>query len=524
MLRQSKNFNENYAAKIARVDAIEEIPGANSIVRATLGESKVVVSKDTQVGDIVVFFPVGSAINKKFLSTNNLFSNPESNSNYSEYKELKEAIKIAEGDTTDTPTSNKALAEMKKKLKGMTGMFDKHGRVKLLSLRGVYSEGFVASVEMLESTWPELRSEIWSARLGVLFDMVGEDVLCTKYIPVIQSRAKQNSSTHSAQSDSFDRIIPDTFKFHYDTTMLDNHIDCIDPADEITITVKVHGTSAILANIPVRKKLPWWKKMGKKLGIKVNETEYDYIYSSRRVIQNQYGNVESKAGDVYAALHRELGKIVPKDTIIYGELVGYIEGTNTGIQQPCGIVHDYGCQPGEWAFMPYRIVTTVGDNDLEWSVKEVHDWTLETIETLPQEQRKLLIPINILYSGKAGDMYNSFYKATQQDLQDDFNADIDKYCNTPGVDHLPLHLTSIGEYMKHRWRIEWMEDMKNDDVLLRIESPEPMCNNPKVPREGVVIRLTKDTRPRAFKLKSKAHYALSDKSANKGEADPEDLA
>lgn len=524
MLGQSEKFNENYAAKIVRVDAIEEIPNANSIVRATLGESKVVVSKDAQVGDIVVYFPVGSAISKKFLSTNNLFFNPESNSNYPEYKELKSVIKVMEEDTMDTATSNEALVKMKSKLKGMTGLFDKHGRVKIVSLRGVYSEGFVAPIEMLEKTWPELRSEIWSMRLGVLFDKIGEDVLCTKYIPKIQSKTKPGMVTRPALTSGFDRIIPDTFKFHYDTTKLDNHLYCIHPDDEITITVKVHGTSAILANIPVRKKLPWWKKLGKKVGIKVEDTEYDCIYSSRRVIQNQYGNVEDTRGNIYASLYKTLGSIVPKDTIIYGELVGYIEGTQTGIQQPCGIVHDYGCKPGEWAFMPYRMVTTIGGNDMEWTVKEVYDWTLETIESLPDRLRPRLLPLNIICSGKAGNMYDSFDKICKQDLQADFEADVEKYGNTPGVDHLPLYLTSLEEYRIHRWRIEWLEDMKNDDVFLRIEEPEPMCNNPKVPREGVVIRLTHDTQPRAFKLKSKAHYALSDKSTNKGEADPEDLA
>jgi hypothetical protein len=52
----------------------------------------------------------------------------------------------------------------------------------------------------------------------------------------------------------FDRLIDGQFAFHYDTKMLAEHIAQLSPDDVVSITVKVHGTSAIFANVLTMKK------------------------------------------------------------------------------------------------------------------------------------------------------------------------------------------------------------------------------------------------------------------------------
>ena len=68
-----------------------------------------------------------------------------------------------------------------------------------------------------------------------------------------------------------------------------------------------------------------------------------------------------------------------------------------------------------------------------------------------------------------------------------------------------------------------LDRMKNDKEWLLMEKNEPMCKN-KVPREGVVIRIDNDIMPRAWKLKSKAHYEIEAKQHDAGEADMEEEA
>ena len=73
MIRQSENFNPNYAAKICRIDAIEPIAGASRLVHAVLGNDKIIISNDIKVGDIVVYFPCETAICDEYLSYHNLY-------------------------------------------------------------------------------------------------------------------------------------------------------------------------------------------------------------------------------------------------------------------------------------------------------------------------------------------------------------------------------------------------------------------------------------------------------------------
>ena len=57
---------------------------------------------------------------------------------------------------------------------------------------------------------------------------------------------------------------------------------------------------------------------------------------------------------------------------IYGEIVGYIENDTKMIQKN----HDYGCNVGQWKFMPYRItITATNGAKTEFNINEVQDWT-----------------------------------------------------------------------------------------------------------------------------------------------------
>jgi hypothetical protein len=56
--------------------------------------------------------------------------------------------------------------------------------------------------------------------------------------------------------------------------------------DYITVTQKLHGTSGRFGNILVRKQLNLFERLLQKLGVKIQDKEYDYIAGSRRVVKD----------------------------------------------------------------------------------------------------------------------------------------------------------------------------------------------------------------------------------------------
>lgn len=62
-----------YSAQIVRITKLEKIPGADKIALAVFPGYQVVVGKDTQVGDLGIFFPTDGQLTDAFLSANDLY-------------------------------------------------------------------------------------------------------------------------------------------------------------------------------------------------------------------------------------------------------------------------------------------------------------------------------------------------------------------------------------------------------------------------------------------------------------------
>lgn len=480
----STGHNPNYLAWVHRVGEVYPIPDADRLVKTTINGYDIVVSKDTKPGDIVVYFPTETMLSNKFLSANNLYELSERhlNSNYEEVEKL-----ITKSQECSASEAIVVMSEAKSKC----GFFNKHGRVRMLKLRGEYSMGFLTPTSSLINAYPELVDIDWEALIGTSFDTVCDDLICQKYIPAVKVNEHVNTGQRNFKKTMkklkrFDRIVPGTFEFHYDTKQLGEHFKEIKPDDVVTISVKVHGTSTIMSNIPVNRKLTVWEKIKKFLGCNVVLTEYGNVYSSRRVIKNQYINPTAGPGfyttDVWGKVNDVFAPLLTKDMTLYGEIVGYEPGSTKMIQPK----HDYGCKPGEWKFMPYRI-TTINEDGVkqEWNLTAVDNCIKSMIALHPELEDKVL-PLNILYHGPMKDLYP----------------------------HIPVD---------DNWHYNVLEAMKNDNENFLMEADEPMCIN-RVPREGVVIRIDDDIFARAWKLKTKRHYDLEAKAHDKGEVDIEELA
>ena len=520
-LKISENANVNYLAIISKVTTLKPIENADKLCTTVLNGYDIIVQKSTQIGDIVVFFPPESCICEKFLSANNQYSitECERNSNAAEVGDLIESSM----NETDADKAETLMQTAKSKV----GFFNKYGRVTMLKLRGTYSCGFVMPIKSMEIAFPELTGTDWEALVGTEFNMVGEEQFCWKYIPKVKERNSTTSVKGSRQHrrfqkrmNKFDRIIPGNFERHYETVRIEKAIRDLKPTDNIVITVKLHGTSGIFGNVECNRKLSTWEKVKKFFGCKVQTTEYGNVYSSRNVIKNQFINEKVTSGyyekDAWAPVNEMLKPYLIPGMTVYGEIVGYVEGTATPMQPK----HDYGCEIGQWKFLPYRISHALPDgNKYEWNVMEVDEWTKRIVKVQPELADKFIF-FEVLYHGKFGELYPEL-DVNSETWYDDVLFKMKNEKKWHMEEKEPLCHRLDKEIADKERELETAKEGSAKYKKLQKELDKLRAD--EAPREGVVIRIDNDIFPRAFKLKTKLHEDLTKKSHDKGEVDMEEM-
>ena len=465
---KSKNFKQEYCCSIIKVDNITPIPDSDFLGIVNVAGFSIVVRKDqVHVGDIVFYASNETQLADKFLKANNLYQNYELNSNANEVYKL-----LQEGKTD----------EAKKKC----GFFNQTGRVRTIKLRKVQSFGFIFKLEELQRAYniPNINLDEY---VGTDFDLVNDEMFIKAYIPPIKTPSFNNTSkTKKAtkKANEIDRIIPGEFTFHYDTQPLGKNLDRLKVDDVITLSVKLHGTSAIFGNVKsnIPNKLLWYKKFINLFGniFPKSRVGYSEIYSSRTVIKNRWANPKSEgyySTDIWGEYAKLLEGKIPEGMTIYGEIIGYLSGSSSYIQKD----YDYGCKPGTNKLMIYRINTENKDGIThEWNISEVHKWTLDLIKKNPEIADRIH-PIDILYHGKLSDF--------------------------------------VGLDISHHWKENFLNALSQDKDL-EMEQNEPLCKN-KVPREGLVLRIDDDPIKEAFKLKCVKFLTRESKQIDSGQVDME---
>ena len=190
-------------------------------------------------------------------------------------------------------------------------------------------------------------------------------------------------------------MVDGQFRFHPDTLQLKKSIHNTSPNDYISITRKLHGTSWVASRLLCNKKLTRFEKILKRFGIKIQDTHYDLLWASRRVLKNGFLEIGNKDHFYSYDLWEEIAKSVEyaiQDSItLYGEAVGY---TKTGAYIQDG--YDYGCSAGQFATYVYRITTTNHSGQVyEFSHRQVKDYCEKYgLDMVPE-----------IYYGKAKDLY-----------------------------------------------------------------------------------------------------------------------
>lgn len=477
-LVKSSNINLNYAAKIVEIkDFIKHPnPKCERLKCCSIDGYSIAVGIDTVPGTYV-YFPIECAIDKTYLSANNLFRDKEKNAD-----------------------------------KEQSGFFEDNCRVKIIKLQGCPSEGFIMPIDSLY-TWIEkvtsLKEIISNLKVGFEFDMIDDYSLCKKYVIKevrMPGQPGEGGKITKKLKAKTSKLIDNQFRFHYDTTLIKKCPYVITPDSLISITEKVHGTSGISAYILC--KTPVYKTMkivswitnhitipilrvfgGRKTESNIDDEEYDYLWSSRSVVKNQYYNELVSGGyygcDVWKYAHDIVQDKLTKGMTLYYEIIGYLPNGGA-IQKSGGSVFDYGFeQPTievgksytyeygkHYGIQVYRVTYTNPDGRVfEFSARQVQQWC----------EKNGLIPVKQYYYGYAKDLY--------KDL-------------------------SVTEH----WNENFMARLSND-ANFYMEMNSPSCKN-KVPHEGIVIKI-ENSLSQAYKLKCIKFLEKESKALDKGEIDIE---
>lgn len=405
----SEGADPNYLGSVVSIKSIRPHSNADKLMLTTVFGNQVIISKSNYEGQLMVYFPVESTISAEYLTWANMYSDSSKNAD--------EKIK---------------------------GYFSDKRRVKPTRLRGEISNGIVLSVDDIAKFF---NIDVSNFVEGTNFDTVDGKAFVAKYVPRItkQGEPGEPGSKGPKEPGISQLLLPNQFKFHSKTTQLGMAVHSLKPTDTISVSSKLHGTSAVFSNVLCKTPIKKWKRwIAEFIGIRYVEQEYTFVYSSRSVIKNRRDG--EYTGDVWGQWAEALEPKLPAGITLYGEIVGYTHG-GRAIQKG----YAYGCEPLTNQFYIYRITYT----DALGKVME-YDWQL--IRDFCEEYNLEVVPT--YYYGKAGDLF-----------------DVD-----PELEN---------------WNELFLEALKET----YLEKPDELCNTGIV-REGVCLRKENSGHKNAWKLKS----------------------
>lgn len=424
--------NKNYCATVVEISKLTELDNCDNLVMADIYGNSVLVSTSVKVGDVGLYFPPETQLSTSYAASNNLFKDSAKNTDKS------------------------------------TGYLQDNRRVRCIKIRGHYSDGL-----FMPLTSVSFACDVKELSMGDEFDSLGGISICNKYA-IAKKNTKEAKPKKHRKHVTNDKLLKGQFRFHEDTLMLYKYIDTIKPDDHIHISYKLHGTSCISSNILCKKKLRWYEKVLKKIWVNVVDTEYDHIYSSRRVIKNACVDFDKNSyygEDIWKMAHEFMKAKLPKGMTAYYEIVGYLP-SGKFIQDG----YDYGCKPYSFDIYVYRLTQTNVDGVVyEFPAKHVKYWC----------DNNGVNPVPELYHGSVKEF---FRKETGRELSPE---------------------------QEPSWRSVLLESIKS-----RYNEKDCYMCSGKLPEEGCVIRVDSDELV-AFKCKSKRFHERETKMLDKGNDDIE---
>lgn len=322
--------NPNYCATIVEINKTIEVPWLDNLVQTSIYWYNILVNKSAKKWDKFILFTAETQLDSEFLYYNNLYRHCNLNK--------------------DT--------EQK-------GFFEDNWRVKAIKFKGVSSNWFlmpISSLSYLDIKEEDL--EVWDS-----FNIINWREICRKYI--LPEKKTNWSNKIKGNNKKYQRLDWVQFPEHFDTENYFRNEFKYEDTDRLIITQKLHWTSVRLWNVKVKIKPTLWDKI-----LRRQRYEYDYITGSRRVIKDLKSDTQFNHyydtyewTDIYNRALGNFKNIVPKDTILYWEIIWY------NWSSPIQTNYTYNCIPWEFEVYIYRIVSINSDNQtIDWSWEAIKEF------------------------------------------------------------------------------------------------------------------------------------------------------
>lgn len=337
-----------YQVFVSKVERVLPIEGKDRIQVAIVRGYSCIVSKSVNVGDLGVLFPEAGVISTELLAANNVFKDSTLN-----------------------------LDQTQK------GYFESNGRVRTLKMSGARSEGFFTGVEFLNPF-----GDTSALKEDSDVTTFGGKTTASKYYSQATLTAMGSGSQKRKGKVS---VHYPNFNEHVDTVQFRFAGNSIFEGDKITITEKVHGTSARFGwtlAIKLRTGLLGWVNNLFKREVFKPTQEVMFKVGTRRVIlsdksKNGFHGSEQFRFDVAGKWNEFQDK--SKEEIWYGEIVGYVNGksimpTHDGSKATEEFIKEWGngpvtyryaCSPDEFKFFLYRACAIVDGDAVDASHEEL---------------------------------------------------------------------------------------------------------------------------------------------------------
>jgi len=328
-MKFSEVANENYAATIVSVKAINSLENCDNVVGVPFFGFQAIVNKTTEVGDLGVLFTAETQLSEKYMYENNLFRHGNLNKDES-----------------------------------AKGYIEDNRRVKAIRFRGHQSSALFMPLSSLE--WTGIK--VSDLKEGDMFDELNGKPICNKFV---RKQRKAGAGNKVSVEEKYIRVDKKFMPEHIDSINYFRNKQQIKGNENIVVTQKLHGTSVRIGNTLVNRKLNVIEKALKKLGVKVVENEYDDVYGSRKVIKdiNNPNQNHYYSTDLWTETGLKLRGSIPKGYILYGEIIGYASA-----DAPIQKNYTYNLPTGNSALYIYRISSVNPDGiqiDLSWDqIKE----------------------------------------------------------------------------------------------------------------------------------------------------------
>ncbi|QIG58761.1 RNA ligase [Gordonia phage DatBoi] len=445
-------LNPNYAATVIELGQPHELDGLDNLVGFPVFGNQALTVREHKAGDLMVAFTAETQLSEEFARENNLFRDAALNVDPEE-----------------------------------TGYLEEKRRVRAIRLRGHKSSALLLPVSCLVYAGVD-PSEL---EPGMTFDQVNGHEICRKYVVPI----KGNPGRAAKQAEKvFRKVDEQVFPLHIETANFWRALrELKHYAGELIITQKLHGTSLRAGNVPVLNPPiePRFNGIRRYFGLTpkpalpattVWAEDTEQHFGSKRAIkdpdnpkQDHYYGI-----DVWTLVGLEhLDGKIPENYMVYGEIVGWVPGTDKPIQKG----YTYGLPQGQADLYIYRVATinrTGQIADLSW----------DAVKT---------------------------------------------FCAERGLKWTPELCRIPAQYLRHPddrdvvvFNIEDLLDQRYEDLYLGDQAPnwtdKPVgLSDPKTVDEGVCIRQDNGVVPTILKAKSPKFFEHETKQLDKGEVDIETL-